>query len=115
MKKNVLLVEDDPGIREVFKIILDVPELEVFEAASCDEAYKRLEEIRFDVVLLDNKLPDGTGLYLLPVALHHCPHVIMVTADADRIRTAALSCGAKAVFDKSVDPDELLRECLSSA
>lgn len=106
---SVLLVEDDETIRDFLKTVLESPKLNIYEAATCAEARQFLESVRFDVVLLDHRLPDGFGINLLPFACRLCPRVIMLTADADDIRQSALAAGATAVFAKSFEPAELLR------
>jgi CheY-like chemotaxis protein len=61
MKIRVLLVEDSPMNRRLVRDILVVRGHEVIEAASVDEAKKKLDGAPYDVVLLDVMLPGGGG------------------------------------------------------
>lgn len=65
---SILLVEDDPDIRDLLSTML---ELAGFETTSCATAEAALEELReqgFDLVLTDYMLPNRTGAWLLEQA-----------------------------------------------
>jgi PAS domain S-box-containing protein len=62
---RILHVEDDPDLRQVVAAIVE-PEAAVERAGSLEEARSLLAEERFDLVILDLALPDGSGLELLP-------------------------------------------------
>ena len=78
---------------------------------SAGEALKRLENIQFDLVLSDFRLPDFDGLELLQKIKAMHPHVpvIIMTSYAD-IRTAvnAIKMGAYEYVTKPLNPDEIL-------
>jgi len=62
---TLLLVEDDPDIRDLMVTLL---ELAAFEVVACDSAEAALEALReqpFDMVLTDYMLPHRTGAWLL--------------------------------------------------
>ena len=84
-RPHILHVEDDPDIRSVVAgMVSDTADLSF--AASLGEAHRRLEERRFDLVILDIMLPDGSGLELLDVinrASHPTPVVIFSAKDVD--------------------------------
>jgi len=61
----ILHVEDDPDLRQVLKSLI-VPQGDVAGASTLEEATKMLEGRRFDLIILDVGLPDGSGLDLLP-------------------------------------------------
>lgn len=66
-KLNILLVEDEPDIREITAVVLGMNP--VFEVAPFESGAAALDFIvstrtRFDVALLDYRLPDMTGLDL---------------------------------------------------
>jgi CheY-like chemotaxis protein len=89
---RILLCEDDPDLVQLLSVILaDVAE-PVF-AMTLREARDRLEEERFDLVILDPGLPDGSGLVLLPeLNRNDGPPVIIFSAlnvDAETARQAA--------------------------
>jgi DNA-binding NarL/FixJ family response regulator len=65
---RILVVEDDPEMRELIAITLDDPELEVAgEAASGEDALALVSDLAPDVVILDHFLAGRlTGLQLAP-------------------------------------------------
>ena len=62
---HVLVVDDEIGIRELLKEILEDSGYRVSTASSADEAGRRLKAERPDLVLLDLSLPDRDGLSLI--------------------------------------------------
>lgn len=65
MKKSILIIDDETGIREGCRRAL-VPEgFDVQTAASIKEAQQMLREGSFDIVLLDIMMPDGRGIDLI--------------------------------------------------
>jgi CheY-like chemotaxis protein len=65
MKKRVLVVDDEEGIRLLFKEELEDEGYEVEIAASGEEAIERLENNSIDLVLLDIKMPGMDGIEVL--------------------------------------------------
>ena len=62
---HILVVDDEIGIRELLKEILEDSGYRVSTAASAAEADRRWSSERPDLVLLDLSLPDGDGLALI--------------------------------------------------
>jgi DNA-binding NtrC family response regulator len=120
-RRLVMVVEDEPAMREVLRIRLGQWGFEVCSAASVEEAGALLERARPAVVVCDVALPDGSGLDLLPELRGAPPHrpVIMITAHGT-IDTAveALKRGAVDFLTKPLDHQKLkavLEEALSEA
>jgi DNA-binding NtrC family response regulator len=93
----VLVVDDEPGMRNFLVKTLAVRAGKVLEAASAEEAEQLLLQHRFDLVVLDISLPGKSGLDLLKDMReqgNHC-EVVLITAFAD-LETAieALRAGA---------------------
>ncbi len=61
---RVLIVDDDPDIRDVVAAMLEAVNLEVVAAASAEEALDWVRAERFDLLLLDWHLPRMSGLDL---------------------------------------------------
>ncbi len=80
MKGTILIVDDQPSIREMLKTILQ-GEYQVREAESGAELQKAFSQEQPDLVLLDVKLPDDNGLDLLPTIKKRWPdtEVIILT------------------------------------
>lgn len=108
--KKILVIEDDPTFVKTLEVYLNKLGYEVFSASRAADGAKKGEEILPDLVLLDYRLPDGTGLEILPqlTQLESRPQVILMTGFSD-IRTAvrAMKLGAFDYITKPVNPDEL--------
>ncbi len=82
MKKKVLIVDDECDLCEIFRIMLTKENFTVECAYNLEAARQKLLQ-HPEIILLDNNLPDGTGLDMLehhPYLLKECT-VIMITAD----------------------------------
>ncbi len=78
MKRNVLLVDDDPGIQFGFSKYFSKSGYGI-QAVSClAEARKAVMSRRFDAVLLDLVLPDGKGLEWIPELRGKHPDIAIV-------------------------------------
>ena len=64
-KKRVLVVDDDVGILRVFKSILEKEGYSVETAETGKAALEKIKEEKFNVYLIDVKLPDIEGTELL--------------------------------------------------
>lgn len=65
MKKRVLVVEDDPGTRQLLAAILSEFDVEVHEESRDDQGFQRFLELGPDLVFIDVLLPRRGGLHLL--------------------------------------------------
>ncbi len=110
-KARVLIVDDEEGIRDLLKAILDA-DYHISEA-DCGAALQRaLDRDQPDVVLLDLNLPDTDGLGLLPAIKRQWPgtEVIVLSGHPDHTgagvwATEAVNRGAFSVVPKSADFD----------
>ena len=64
-KLRVLIVDDEPNLLESFKIGLELKDYAVSIAPGGREAIAKCEEVRFDVVLLDIRMPEMDGMETL--------------------------------------------------
>jgi CheY-like chemotaxis protein/anti-sigma regulatory factor (Ser/Thr protein kinase) len=83
VKKRILVVDDDRGLRHVLTSLLKGAGFAVSGAADGAEALERLAKGKFDLLLLDVGLPRVSGLEVL-AQLHSrnlSPRVVMMTAD----------------------------------
>lgn len=107
----VLLIEDDRTFQRILEGFLTKNKFEVVACASAKEGLAAVTKQDFDLVLLDYRLPDGTGMEVLEQIKHNHPQlpVIIMTSYSD-IRTAvkAMKAGAFEYITKPVNPDELL-------
>lgn len=63
--KNVLLIEDEPMIRDLYRAALEGSQYVVEIADSADDAYAKLEKFHPDYIFLDVMLPGKSGLEIL--------------------------------------------------
>jgi two-component system alkaline phosphatase synthesis response regulator PhoP len=111
--RRVLVVEDDPDIVELITHYLDGEGLHVEALADGVEAYNRLKEERFDLLVLDLQIPGMDGLSLC-AALRRDPDtenlaIIMLTARGDESdRIVGLEVGADDYVVKPFSPKELV-------
>jgi DNA-binding response OmpR family regulator len=63
MVESILVVDDEPSIRHA--IVRAFADATVREAGTCEEALTLVRDAYPDLVLLDQRLPDGDGLTLL--------------------------------------------------
>jgi DNA-binding response OmpR family regulator len=63
---SILLVEDEPRLRQILARSLAGRDFQVVEATTASEAVTAATARRFDLMLLDVNLPDATGWDVLP-------------------------------------------------
>jgi FixJ family two-component response regulator len=111
MKARILIVDDEPNVRLMYRMALESSGFEVFEADSGTKALNQCMTRRHDVALLDLRMPGGMdGLELLhEMANLNIPTpVVMITAHGDVPNAvSAMKLGAIDFLQKPVLPDEL--------
>lgn len=110
---RVLLVDDHEVVRRGVKAVLDAePDLEVVgEAGSAEEALRRVGFDSPDVVVLDVRLPDRSGIEACRDIRSHFPevNVLMLTSFADEeALMAAILAGASGYLLKRIDTAALV-------
>lgn len=106
MKPNVLLIEDNAATRFGFVHYFSKDGYEIFEAANLAEAASRLLARRFDIIVLDINLPDGSGLDFIRTARGSdpCIPIIVITGEGDiPLAVEAMRLGADNFLTKPVD------------
>lgn len=119
---RVLIVDDEPCIREMLREILSLEQFEVEEAADGRQAIERMGQSSFDLILLDLHMPHVNGLEFLQFlcdrqngtedkAPQEMPHVIIISGYLDEMKTweAALQSKVAGVLAKPFNPAKLLR------
>jgi DNA-binding NtrC family response regulator len=110
VRPAVLVVDDEPGVRESFRVILE-DDHEVLDAADGPTALEIVGSREVDLVLLDIRLPGMDGIEVLEriKALDEQIEVILVTAvKTVRTAVAAIKLGAYDYLTKPFDVDEIL-------
>jgi len=110
---TVLIVDDDPKLREYVRVNLEMEGYSVKEAGSADEGLGVLDESTPDLVLLDVMMPEVDGWEMLRrVQERHgvgAIPVIMFSGKVDeQAAEEAASRGAQAFIGKPFNPQELI-------
>jgi two-component system response regulator PilR (NtrC family) len=109
MKKRVLVVDDEPDIRELLSMTLEQMGLEVITTAKLTKARKLLDSESFDLCLTDMNMPDGNGLELVDHVQACHPHLPIAMISAYGNMTIAIEALKKGAFDFISKPLELIR------
>ena len=107
---KILVVDDEDGIRQALDRFLTRLGYRVVQAANAAEALERQATETPELMLSDIRMPNMTGVELVPKALAHDPDlaIIMLTAiDEPRTAIECLKVGAYDYLIKPVDLDEL--------
>ena len=119
---RVLLVEDNPGDARLVEILLSEvdqsPSFEVEHAGRIAEALERLNQLDFDVVLLDLSLPDSSGLETVDrmrAAVSQAPVVVLSGQADEGIALQALQSGAQDYLIKGQGDGNLIARSIRYA
>ena len=111
--QSVLVLEDHPETREWLTDILKqaFTEVKISEASSQAQAFKHLDEQKFDLALIDLNLPDGNGVDTIRRISKESPNTYCVVAtifDDDDYLFPALEAGAQGYLLKEQTTEEFI-------
>lgn len=114
---TVLIIDDEPDIRELLEITLLRMGVATSTAATKQQAISALEQQSFDLCLCDMKLPDGNGLEIVEFIQHSCPNLPVAVITAHGNMDTAIEVLKAGAFDFISKPLELdrLRNLIHSA
>jgi len=98
-KQRVLIVDDEPDIRELLEITLLRMGLATRSVPDYSQATRVLQEETFDLCLTDMKLPDGDGIALVEYIQQHCPNVPTAVITAHGSIDLAIKAMKNGAFD----------------
>lgn len=109
-RQRVLLVDDEPELRQMVRRYLEAESFEVTEAADGDVALTCMRNAPPDLVLLDVAMPGSDGYEVLQqIRRFSDVPVIMLTARAEELdRVLGLTIGADDYVTKPFSPRELV-------
>jgi DNA-binding NarL/FixJ family response regulator len=110
---RILIIDDHSLFREGLKFLLHGLDsgLELDKAGDCAEAFSLLDKHRYDLILLDLKLPDRNGLDVLSEirkSYANSPVVVLSGEDSPRIVNTAIDGGAMGFIPKASTPEMLI-------
>src|SRR5512135_372289 len=106
MVGNVLLIEDEEILRSSLTNYLKRIGLEVSEAEDEDGALARLAEEKFNLVITDLFLAEGSGFEIMKYLHDHCPETKCIVITGHASLDSAISALKKGVFDYLLKPFE---------
>ncbi|MBV9250472.1 MAG: response regulator transcription factor [Acetobacteraceae bacterium] len=110
---RILLLEDHPIVRAGCRRLLEsLDGVEIREAASATDGLRITREFRPDTIILDLKLPDGSGLALMTQLLSNepVPKIIVFSMyEEPTFAARALEAGARGYITKNDNPDALVQ------
>jgi two-component system C4-dicarboxylate transport response regulator DctD len=103
---NLLVVDDEEGLRETVQFDLEMRGFTVLTAGSGKEALKVAQSNEIHLVVSDIRMPNGDGIYLLKElrkADPEIPVLLFMTGYSDTSESECMQIGAKAVVKKPFD------------
>jgi DNA-binding response OmpR family regulator len=109
-QKHIVVVDDEPGIRETIQEYLELHDFQVTAAGGGEELRRVIDDNDVDLVLLDIRMPGEDGLSLARfLRAEKQVGIIMLTAAGEVVdRIVGLEMGADDYLAKPVDLRELL-------
>ena len=109
-KAHILMVDDDDGIRNLVKQYLNENNYLVTTAISAEDAKKKVETIKFDLIVLDIMMPGKSGLeFTMENKDKLYTPIILLTAKGEaEERIHGLEVGADDYLAKPFEPKELI-------
>ncbi|MFH1777959.1 MAG: response regulator [Candidatus Omnitrophota bacterium] len=112
-QEQILIVDDDPDIRDVLKIVLEGEGYEVVEAADGVEALEKVHMHTPDLVVLDYKMPKMDGhevckILKRDILLVHLPIIMLTGKGETQDKVRGIDAGADDYIVKPFEPTELV-------
>lgn len=110
MQKKILIVEDDTNLGQMLALHFEDGGYKTQHVPGVDKAREALQHSSYDLVLLDQQLPDGLGIELLEEIMtrQQPPPVIMMTGHHDlELAISAMKIGAADFIHKPVKTADL--------
>jgi CheY-like chemotaxis protein len=109
--KTILVVDDEKALCDIMADEFELAGAKVIKAHSGNEAFEIIKSQSVDAILSDINMPNGTGIDLIKrlhtdVANH--PMILFMTGYSEHTHAEAYNLGAKAIFPKPCDLDEVV-------
>jgi DNA-binding NtrC family response regulator len=92
----VLLVDDDESIKDSLTAFFEIQGCYLLELATAEDAIKAIDQISFDVIISNHKLPGMNGLEFFRRTKKSIPKamkILITTYGSDEMKSNALRCG----------------------
>ena len=107
---HILVVDDDDGIRSLVKKYLNENNFLISTAENAEDAKKKIELIRFDLIILDIMMPGKSGLEFIQENKKKLdtPIILLTAKGEPSERIEGLEIGADDYLPKPFEPKELI-------
>lgn len=116
-RPKIVIVEDQPEIRLLLRMTLQINNYEIFEASDGQMGLHLIEKVEPDLILLDVMMPGDINGFILCEMLkstswsENIPIIFLTGADSDEDRKAGLQSGANHYLVKPFLPEKLVSLC----
>ncbi len=110
VKAHILVVDDDTRLRSLLQRFLRENDFYVSVAKDAEAAREKLENYKFDLLIVDIMMPGETGLQFLSKLRHedNVPVILLTAMGETEDRIAGLETGADDYLGKPFEPKELV-------
>jgi diguanylate cyclase (GGDEF)-like protein/PAS domain S-box-containing protein len=110
-QQSILIVDDEPHFRRAYSSLLAADERTIDEAGTGQAALEKLKDGRIDLVILDLRLPDISGLEIMEWLAAHEINTSVIVFSADKSINSAIHALRHRAFEflrKDCDPDDMI-------
>jgi DNA-binding response OmpR family regulator len=112
-KRNILIVDDSRAVRQLLKMVLQRHvDCNIMEAEDGQEAYEKLKDDNYDLLITDINMPRMNGLSLVGRVRNELnlrtPIVIVTTMGHEEDRDAGINLGADTYITKPINATHLV-------
>ncbi|MFH1655878.1 MAG: response regulator [Candidatus Omnitrophota bacterium] len=113
LKQKILIVDDDPDILDILRIVLTEENFDVIQATDGEEALELAKEKSPNLIVLDYKMPKVSGIEVCKqlrkdILLQHLPIIMLTGKGETKDKVEGLGAGADDYIVKPFEPQELL-------
>ena len=107
---HILVVDDDGGIRDLVKKYLNENNFLITTAKNAEDAVKKIDVVKFDLIILDIMMPGKSGLQFLSENKKklNTPVILLTAKGEPKERIEGLETGADDYLPKPFEPRELI-------
>lgn len=108
--KTILVFDDDKAILDIFSIVLEACGYEVAISSTSHDIIEKVTDIKPDVIIMDNWIPDIGGVEATQLLKKHPDfrHIPVIYCSANNdVASLAERAGAEAYLSKPFDLDDL--------
>lgn len=112
----ILIIDDDCDVHALLRLYFKKNGVTTFHATTIREAKSKIAETNPSFILLDNQLPDGTGIDLIPFLKEKAPEAMIIATTAylpAQSRKIALEYGADFFLEKPFSCDQIKSLCMN--